>query len=1052
MATVALSVVGTVVGGSVGGPLGARYGQAVGAVLGALIDNSLKKPQQVGRLEDLRLSGSSHGTAIPWGYGTVRLPGNVVWWKQLKETKRKKGSKLLGTRTTTYSYSADLAVQICRGPVTAIKKIWAEDTVLYDSVNGPPPSWIHLYLGTDSQPVDPTIAAQETAGAAPAYRGRAYVVFDDLPLAEYGNRVPNFSFLVERLPPYEEIILADGPLLYYRWEDTPGLLADRGALDFDLSVLVGATSQVTGQHGEAISSASVTDLGDTVGMVADLVPTAFTVETWFQYKGGSPTTDGASRIRYQNLTPSNAQPWDLLIQPNLVLNELNIQFIIDPAGTAAYVTVHNHSFTRDAIWHHVAVVHQVNGSSILYLDGVAVSTQTSPATMVITSDPSNRVFVRITSNIRFDETAFYSKLLDAATVAYHYAPSGIRLKDVLSDVFDECGLLGGEYDVATATDLVRGLEITERTEARNAIETALKTYFTDLTEGDGKLKAVKRGGAVVRTIDADEMGAELVESGGLEPEATLQIERRQDLELPFRVSVLYKSATNQYQQAEQAAMRYAKQHVQQQVSVGTNLVFTDDEARQVAERLLYLHWLERETFETSLPPAYLNLLPADPVNLPVPGGTARVRLQELNAGLPGALRCRFVLDEPNTLTQTATAGAITTSPDPAAVVIATTLLAWSNNAGRDADADTVGLYLAANGSLAGFWDGCTVFVSRDAGASYQELQVVQDGATFGTTTTVLAAYTGTGTFDDTNTVDITLTAGTDSPPVTRSDAELLAGENGAVIGDEYLQYGTVTPLGGNSYRLSHLLRGRRGTNHYWDKHKTGERAVVDNGGIIRVELNLSDNGAQLLLKALGSNQQLTDVPTPVTAHVYGRELLAYSPITLAGSRDGSQNLTVTWIRRARKNFDLQPYSEIPLDYALERYQISYLRTASTSISNITQAAQCVVTVIGHNFSVGQYGYFENVGGMIEINGLIGLAVSISGSDVTFDIDTRDFSAYTTGGDSWRAGVTDTVTAPTASFTAAAQTAEYGSPQNPIRVVVRQLNDQGVGGYTLVGNV
>lgn len=1053
MATVALSVVGTVVGGAVGGPVGARYGQAAGAVLGALIDNSLRKPQQVGRLEDLRLSGSSHGTAIPLAYGTVRLPGNVVWWGGLVESKKKKGSKLLGTRTTTYSYSVDLAVMICQGPITSIKKIWAEDTVLYDSTLGSPPSWIHLYLGSDSQAIDPTIAAQKAAGAAQAYRNRAYVVFDNLPLAEYGNRVPNFSFLVERIAPYEEIILADTPLLYYRWENLPTLLDDRGSLNFDLSVITGSTSTVTGKYDQAIASGSVTDLGRTVGMVSQLLPGSISVETWFQYKGGSPTTNGASRIRYQNVTPSNAQPWDLLIQPNLILNEINIQFIVDVTAVGGYVTVHNYSFTRDTVWHHAVVVHQVNGTSILYVDGVAVSTQTSPATMVITSDPSNRVFVRVTDNIRLDETAVYDKLLSAATVAYHFNPSGIQLKHILADVFDQCGLTTAQYDVSQATDVVRGMEITDRTEARSSIEAALKSFFTDLTEGDGRLKAVKRGGAIVATIDPDDLGATLVEGGDADTDAVLRMERRQDIELPFRASLLYKSSTSQYQQAEQAAMRYTKLHIQQQASIGTNLVFSDDEARQTVERILYVAWLERETFEADLPPSYFGLLPADPVNLPVPGGTARVRLQELNAGMPGVLRCKFVVDEPSVLTQAILGAAVSSSPDPAALVIATTLVAWSDNAGRDEDADTVGVYLAANGSTAGFWDGATVFVSRDAGASYQELQAIQDGATFGTATTVLAASgVGTGSFDDTNTVDITLTAGTDAPPITRSDAELLAGENGAVIGEEYIQYGTVTPLGGNSYRLSHLLRGRRGTDFYWSKHKTGERAVLDNGGIIRVELNLSDNGSQLLLKALGPSQQLADVPTPVTAHIYGRELLAYSPITLAGSRDGSNNLTTTWIRRARKDFDLQPYSEIPLDYTLERYQISYLRTASTAISGITQAAQAVVTVFGHNFSVGQWGLFLNVGGMIEINGIIAQAVAITANDVTFDLDTRDFSAYTSGGDSWRAGVTDLVTGPTASFTAAAQTTEYGSPQNPIQVVVRQLNNQGVGGYTLIGFV
>ena len=52
--------------------------------------------------------------------------------------------------------------------------------------------------GSESQAADPLIVAKEGAANAPAYRGLAYVVFERLPLAEFGNRVPQFSFEVVR--------------------------------------------------------------------------------------------------------------------------------------------------------------------------------------------------------------------------------------------------------------------------------------------------------------------------------------------------------------------------------------------------------------------------------------------------------------------------------------------------------------------------------------------------------------------------------------------------------------------------------------------------------------------------------------------------------------------------------------------------------------------------------------------------------------------------------------------------------------------------------------
>ncbi|MCB2103560.1 MAG: host specificity protein, partial [Rhodobacteraceae bacterium] len=45
---------------------------------------------------------------------------------------------------------------------------------------------------------DPKIEAVEGTGTVPAYRGIAYVVFEDLDVTRFGNRVPQFSFEVFR--------------------------------------------------------------------------------------------------------------------------------------------------------------------------------------------------------------------------------------------------------------------------------------------------------------------------------------------------------------------------------------------------------------------------------------------------------------------------------------------------------------------------------------------------------------------------------------------------------------------------------------------------------------------------------------------------------------------------------------------------------------------------------------------------------------------------------------------------------------------------------------
>ena len=47
-----------------------------------------------------------------------------------------------------------------------------------------------IYLGTEDQQPDPLIKKHVPANAAPAHRGLVYIVFENLPLDEFGNRVP----------------------------------------------------------------------------------------------------------------------------------------------------------------------------------------------------------------------------------------------------------------------------------------------------------------------------------------------------------------------------------------------------------------------------------------------------------------------------------------------------------------------------------------------------------------------------------------------------------------------------------------------------------------------------------------------------------------------------------------------------------------------------------------------------------------------------------------------------------------------------------------------
>lgn len=202
MATIVLGAVGASFGAGFGGVLGlggAVLGRAVGATLGRVVDQRLlgagSEAVEAGRVDRFRVTGASEGTAVGRVWGRMRLGGQVIWASSFREHASSSGGsgKGSGPKVTQYSYSVSLAVALCEGEIAGIGRIWADGVEIgRESVT------MRVYPGSEDQLPDPAMEAAEGAGQVPAYRGIAYVVFEDLMLEPYGNRVPQFSIEVMR--------------------------------------------------------------------------------------------------------------------------------------------------------------------------------------------------------------------------------------------------------------------------------------------------------------------------------------------------------------------------------------------------------------------------------------------------------------------------------------------------------------------------------------------------------------------------------------------------------------------------------------------------------------------------------------------------------------------------------------------------------------------------------------------------------------------------------------------------------------------------------------
>lgn len=192
MATLLLGTVGRFIGGPIGG--------LVGTALGGIVDRGLfgggGKARDVGRIGNLTVQSAAYGEPISFIVGRMRAAGNLIWTAGIKETaSRSGGGKRSGPATTSYAYSSSFAVGLAAREISGIGRIWADGKLIRDAAGAfVSPVTMRIHHGSETQTVDPLIAAAEGIGEAPAYRGIAYVVFEDLPLADYGNRIPNLTF------------------------------------------------------------------------------------------------------------------------------------------------------------------------------------------------------------------------------------------------------------------------------------------------------------------------------------------------------------------------------------------------------------------------------------------------------------------------------------------------------------------------------------------------------------------------------------------------------------------------------------------------------------------------------------------------------------------------------------------------------------------------------------------------------------------------------------------------------------------------------------------
>jgi len=225
--------------------------------------------------------------------------------------------------------------------------------------------------------------------------------------------------------------------------------------------------------------------------------------------------------------------------------------------------------------------------------------------------------------------------------------------------------------------------------------------------------------------------------------------------------------------------------------------------------------------------------------------------------------------------------------------------------------------LAAAAGVEPGWRRANLIASFDGGGSWAAAGATAPAAVLGTALGA-PAPAGSALIDEREGFEVELLSEA-MWLESRSDAALADGANLALLGDELIQFGNAEPLGDRRFRLSRLLRGRRGTE--WAAlHAPGERFVlIEAESLTAVEAPLGSLGgeARLLGQGLGDPEGVLAVRT-----VAGEAMRPPAPVHLKAERLAGGDLALSWVRRSRAGWVWLSGSDTPLGEETESYRLS----------------------------------------------------------------------------------------------------------------------------------
>jgi len=869
------------------GATGVSIAGAIGTVAGAAITSSLRPgpPTEFGpRLSSMDITGSEEGSPIPRIYGPeARVDRTQLLWKGplIENKSTTQTASKNRARIVEFSYYIDVAIAVCEGPVENISKIRANGKVIYD-VAEPQVGFAHyqsisLYLGTPGQTQNSLMEAAENPTGdgipTPAYRGICYFVIEKLSVDQFGRQLPTFSVELSATTGWEFNYPSSGDVV---WDES----TDQAYI-YDPDVIPGGWSRhrMGYQEGDIIVDSLAMDPpedappGTKVLVFDDALIGADPIWTFLLYD---------SQWVGRN--------WG---EPGLWVKEENTHYDVyfKLVGTSWHVD--RLVPTSTPFSPNMMQVDRMIGSTLPILGEEDIGKRYASLYGYIPVSSSNwpgAVFVYEGFGVT-STGAFFPRM---GQIANNFS-GGYTTGDAVAELTARSGLSTEQVDVSQITSPCHGILLLDKEPIGNTLTTLSHAYGFRSQVKSGKLVFFPQGKEQIAYLGEEDIGTQ----GGEKP--GISITDVSDLELPRDVNVQYIDRDEDYTVGSQRELRVNAEGVNS-ISLNLPITMTGSDARSAASRLLWETWSERRTVSFSLGPRWVTLQENDVAVLDWAGTRYHVRITQIKRGFNYQHDVKGVIFS---IAPGESSPPVYLSSSPPAEAGGSV----SSGGGREetyippvvtyqlmdlpplvgSEFDIKGVFYAQ--TTATTFKGGTYNFANDPSGQYEERKTTNSvKSTMGTADTVLPTTPSPNVWDEASTLDITLVEGV---LYNSSKQMVLAGSNMAVVGVfdpnsvdygfEIIGFARAESLGGTSYRLSTLIRGRRNTQDYVGRHTAGEDFILlTESQITFLQLGATDLEVFRYVKYIPVGAVEEDVEEKVI-RVVGNTTRPFSPSAVKGN-------------------------------------------------------------------------------------------------------------------------------------------------------------------------